>query len=119
MELSLELMNRGSYQVEMSDEGMMTEDIEECLQVVVKAVGKSDLPADDVIHGARKWSEKTAWGSFAIRSFGLFKADSARRVPRKASKAAVSSYSRARAVAALEVDCFPVISCFPVTENGV
>ena len=32
----LELMNRGSYQVEMSDEGMMTEDIEECLQVVAR-----------------------------------------------------------------------------------
>ena len=48
MELSLELMDRGSYQVEMSDEGMMTEDIEECLQVVIKGLGKCDLPADDV-----------------------------------------------------------------------
>ena len=48
MELSLELMDRGSYQVEMSDEGMMTEDIEECLQVVIKALKKCDLPADDV-----------------------------------------------------------------------
>ena len=48
MELSLELMDRGSYQVEMSDEGMMTDDIEECLQVVIKALKKCDLPADDV-----------------------------------------------------------------------
>ena len=48
MELSLELMKRGSYQVAMSDEGMMTDDIEECLQVVIKAVTKSDLPAADV-----------------------------------------------------------------------
>ncbi len=48
MELSQELMSRGSYQVEMSDEGMMTEDIEECLQVVIKAIAKSDLPAEDV-----------------------------------------------------------------------
>jgi len=49
MELSLELMKQGSYQVEMSDEGMMTADIEECLAVVVKAFKKSDLPPADVI----------------------------------------------------------------------
>ena len=48
MKLSLELMKQGSYQVEMSDEGMMTDDIEECLQVVIKAVAKSDLPASEV-----------------------------------------------------------------------
>jgi hypothetical protein len=49
MQLSLELMKRGSYQVEMSDEGMMTEDLEECLSVVLKALKKCDLPADEVI----------------------------------------------------------------------
>jgi hypothetical protein len=49
MELSLELMKQGSYQVEMSDEGMMTADIEECLAVVVKALKKSALPPADVI----------------------------------------------------------------------
>jgi len=48
MELSQELMKQGSYQVEMSDEGMMTEDIEKCLQVVIKALSKCDLPAEDV-----------------------------------------------------------------------
>lgn len=48
MELSQELMKQGSYQVEMSDEGMMTEDIEECLQVVIKAIKKSGLPPDEV-----------------------------------------------------------------------
>lgn len=49
MELCLELMKQGSYQVEMSDEGMMTEDLEECLAVVVKALKKSDLsPADTI-----------------------------------------------------------------------
>src|SRR5207247_1875833 len=31
MELALELMKEGSYQVEMSDEGLMTDDIEDCL----------------------------------------------------------------------------------------
>jgi hypothetical protein len=49
MELCLELMKQGSYQVEMSDEGMMTADIEECLAVVVKALKTSDLPPTDVI----------------------------------------------------------------------
>lgn len=49
MELALELMNQGSYQVAMSDEGMMTEDIEDCLSVVITAVEKSDLPAADVL----------------------------------------------------------------------
>ena len=49
MQLSLELMKQGSYQVEMSDEGLMSADIEECLSVVHKAVRKSDLPADEII----------------------------------------------------------------------
>jgi uncharacterized Zn finger protein len=51
MDLSLELMDQGSHQVEMSDEGMMTHDIEECLTVVMKALKKSDLPT----------GEKLAW----------------------------------------------------------
>jgi hypothetical protein len=49
MTLSLELMKQASRQVEMSDEGMMTDDIEECLSVVLKELKKGDLPADDVI----------------------------------------------------------------------
>jgi hypothetical protein len=49
MDLSLELMKRGSYQVEMSDEGMMTQDLEGCLGVVLAALRKSELPADKVI----------------------------------------------------------------------
>ena len=48
MELSQELMSQGSCQVEMSDEGMMTEDIEECIQVVIKAIARGALPAADV-----------------------------------------------------------------------
>jgi uncharacterized Zn finger protein len=51
MELSLELMDRGSHQVETSDEGLMTDDIEECLTVVIKALKKSELPT----------AEKLAW----------------------------------------------------------
>jgi transposase len=49
MELSLELMKRGSQQVEMSDEGLMSDDIEECLEVVIKALKKCGLPPDEVI----------------------------------------------------------------------
>src|SRR5829696_5104555 len=49
MELALELMKQGSYQVEMSDEGLMTEDIEACLSVVLKALRKCALPADEVL----------------------------------------------------------------------
>jgi hypothetical protein len=49
MDLSLELMKEGSCQVEMSDEGMMTADIEECLAVVVTSLKKSCLPPADVV----------------------------------------------------------------------
>jgi hypothetical protein len=49
MRLALELMKQGSYQVEMSDEGLMTGDIEECLGVVLKALEKCDLPAAEVV----------------------------------------------------------------------
>lgn len=49
MELSLELMKQGSYQVEMSDEGLMTQDIEECLAVVTQALKQCDLPPGEAI----------------------------------------------------------------------
>ena len=49
MELSLELMKRGSYQVEMSDEGLMLGEIEDCLNVVLAALRKCDLPPHKVI----------------------------------------------------------------------
>ena len=49
MQLSLDLMKEGSYQVEMSDEGLMTDDIEDCLSVVIQGLKKCNLPADEVI----------------------------------------------------------------------
>ena len=49
MALSLGLMKQGSYQVEMSDEGLMTDDIEACLRVVINALKKSHLPPGDII----------------------------------------------------------------------
>jgi hypothetical protein len=36
--LALKLMKDGSYQVECSDEGLMTEEIEDCLRPVIRAV---------------------------------------------------------------------------------
>lgn len=36
--LALRLMKDGSYQVECSDEGMMTDDIQDCLKPVIRAV---------------------------------------------------------------------------------
>jgi hypothetical protein len=49
MPLALDLMKRGSYQVEMSDEGLMTEDIEACLSVVIEAVTTCDLPVEETL----------------------------------------------------------------------
>ena len=49
MQLALELMKEGSRQVEMSDEGMMSDDIEECLRVVIQALKKCDLPTEEAI----------------------------------------------------------------------
>jgi hypothetical protein len=47
MELALELMKRGSHQVEMSDNGLMSEDIEDCLNVVLQALRQFRIPPND------------------------------------------------------------------------
>ena len=62
MELSLELMKAGSDQVEMSDEGLMTEEIEECLEVVVKALKKGQLPKAEVVLWCKQMAEKDRVG---------------------------------------------------------
>jgi hypothetical protein len=49
MQLALELMRQGSHQVEMSDEGLMTEDIKDCLAEVLKALPKSQVPAAEAV----------------------------------------------------------------------
>jgi hypothetical protein len=49
MQLALELMKQGSHQVSMSDEGLMTEDVEACLRPVIEALTKCDLPTDEVL----------------------------------------------------------------------
>ena len=62
MELSLELMDKGSYQVEMSDEGLMTDDIEACLGAVLEALPKCDLPAAEVLAWCTKMLERDRVG---------------------------------------------------------
>ncbi len=62
MELSLELMSRGSYQVEMSDEGLMTDDITECLKVVIAGIRKANLPADFVTAWTNAMAKKDRVG---------------------------------------------------------
>jgi hypothetical protein len=54
MELSLELMVKGSHQIEMSDEGLMTEEVKECLQVVLEGLARCDLPADEMAAWCRQ-----------------------------------------------------------------
>jgi hypothetical protein len=56
MDLALELMKQGSQQVEMSDEGLMTDDIEECLKVVTIALKKSALPPAEMV----TWCDRMA-----------------------------------------------------------
>src|SRR5437660_7365973 len=65
MQLSLELMKEGSCQVEMSDEGLMTEDIEDCLNVVLKALEKVDLPAAEISAWCRAMLENDRVGCIA------------------------------------------------------
>jgi hypothetical protein len=48
--LALKLINKGSYQMECSDEGLMQEEIEDCLRPVIDAV--ANLP------GSREWASE-------------------------------------------------------------
>jgi hypothetical protein len=70
MELSLELMKQGSYQVEMSDEGLMTEDIEECFRVVVTALKKCDLPPGEVTAWCAEMLKRDRVGFIYSRELG-------------------------------------------------
>lgn len=67
MQLGLELMKSGSYQVEMSDEGLMTEDIEHCLRVMIQSLAKSDLPASEVIAWCEAMNTSDRTGFIATR----------------------------------------------------
>jgi hypothetical protein len=67
MQLALELMKRGSYQVEVSDEGLMTEDIEDCLGIVIQSLAKSDVPANEVIAWCKTMNASDRTGFIAER----------------------------------------------------
>jgi hypothetical protein len=73
MELSLELMKQGSYQVEMSDEGLMTQDIEECLAVVAQALKKCDLPPGEVIAWCAEMAKRDRVGFIFERELGTIR----------------------------------------------
>ncbi len=73
MELSLELMKQGSCQVEMSDEGLMTDDIEECFQVVAKALKKCDLPPGEVIAWCAAMAKRDRVGFIFERELGAIR----------------------------------------------
>jgi hypothetical protein len=73
MELSLELMKRGSCQVEMSDEGLMTADIEECLQVVIQALKNCDLPHAEVVAWCDGMGKRDCVGFIADRELGALR----------------------------------------------
>lgn len=68
MQLALELMKQGSHQVGMSDEGMMTSDIEECLSVVLKSLEKCHLPAAEINTWCAAMSENDEVGFIAEAS---------------------------------------------------
>jgi len=51
-DISIEFMGKASYQVERSDEGSMTDEIETCLEPVIQAVYSGDPAA------AKSWASK-------------------------------------------------------------
>ena len=73
MELSLELMKHGSYQVEMSDEGLMTDDIQECLRVVIEALKQCDLPPSEVVAWCKGMSKSDNVGFICDRELGALR----------------------------------------------
>ena len=75
MELSLELIDQGSYQVEMSDEGLMTDDIEECLTVVIQALRNCDLPPSELLAWCRGMLEKDRVGFICEEQLKKLQAD--------------------------------------------
>jgi hypothetical protein len=73
MELSLELMKQGSRQVEMSDEGLMTQDIEECLRVVLSAVKKSGQTPDEVVTWCAAMTKNDRGGFICDQELGVLR----------------------------------------------
>jgi uncharacterized Zn finger protein len=68
MQLALELMKQGSHQVGMSDEGMMTEDINDCLSGVLNSLEKCNLPAAEILAWCTAMHENDEVGFIAEKS---------------------------------------------------
>jgi hypothetical protein len=68
MQLALDPMKRGSHQVGMSDEGLKAEGIEDCLSVVIKAITKWDLPAEEVLAWCSAMPDTDRMGFIARKS---------------------------------------------------
>jgi len=73
MELSLELMDQGSRQVEMSDEGLMAQDIEDCLRVVIGALKKCDVPPSEGMAWCTNMFMRDRVGIICERELGALK----------------------------------------------
>lgn len=56
MELALEVMRQGSYQVEMSDEGLMSDEVVDCVRVVYDALQGETIDVDT----RAKWLKQLA-----------------------------------------------------------
>ena len=54
MELAESLLSEGSHQVEMSDEGLMWDEIESCLDIVFNAVARSSMPPEKLLAWAAR-----------------------------------------------------------------
>lgn len=65
MELALELMSAGSYQVEMSDEGLMWHEIEACLDIVASAVERSEMAADRALLWCAQMEQNDRMGLYS------------------------------------------------------
>jgi hypothetical protein len=70
MDLALTLMGKGSEQIEMSDEGMMTEDVEAALEIVIGALAGGGLPAPDVLAWCNEMQRRDRVGFVCEREMG-------------------------------------------------
>jgi hypothetical protein len=61
----------------MSDEGMMTDDIQKCLQVVIQAVSKSETRADDIAKWCAAMLKKDRVGFICDKELRALQARSA------------------------------------------
>jgi hypothetical protein len=69
--LALKLMKKGSYQVECSDEGLMTDEINECLKPVIRAVKAAG--GDDAVKWAGEMQKADRVGAICDKELAELK----------------------------------------------